>query len=133
MSNEINIKPSKIVIIETEIKNGIKIERGYNKANVLIKESVFIDYNHDEKYENDELFSVEYKSGAMTSDSTKYIDENHDGYYDKVIYENSIFGKEIIDKTDLEKGDKKNFYGKDRRLIEPIYGSKLSDSPQVLN
>ena len=42
MSNEINIKPSKIVTIETEIKNGIKIERGYNKANVLIKESVFI-------------------------------------------------------------------------------------------
>ena len=112
----------KIARTTSIVENGIKIERGYDKAGKVIKESVFKDYNNDGNFEKNELFSIKYLNNNFGNDYVQYYDNDKDGYCDKIVTETPVLGKKIKDEKNILNQDEKEPYGKSWRLMDSIYG-----------
>ena len=125
--------PTKISYTTNErTPDGKFIEYGHRKNGEILKTSIFIDRNKDGKYTKDEVVSVKYSSGGMSSDTCEYIDEDNDGCYDKIIISNP-WEETIIDKKQLEAEDKELRQSKERRSMEYVYWDSYTDSPRLVN
>ena len=87
----------KIARTTSIVENSIKIERGYDKAGKVSKESVFKDYNNDGNFEKNELFSIKYLNNNFGNDYVQYYDNDKDGYCEKIVTETPVLGKKIKD------------------------------------
>ncbi len=103
------------------------------KDGAVLKISIFMDRNKDGKYTKDEVVSVKYSDGAMTPTTQEYLDEDGDGCYDKIIIDDYIFGKTVIDRKQLEAEDKELRQNKERRSMEYVYWDAYTDSPRLVN